>query len=336
VVTTRPKVTIYDVAAQAGVSISTVSLAFNNPGRVRPETLHRVLAVAEELGFRRRDEAVSRAKRSHSRVGVLAPFTSYSSFALRLNGVLSGFARSTTDVIVYDHDSAAASMSPLLASLPLSGLLDGLIIMGLPVADEVGERLARQRLSVVLVEAERRDFSSVCVDNSGGGGTVARHLLAKGHRRFAYLGEEQVSHQYRSPSEERYEGFAAELRSAGVADADIARRTVAHSVESAARATLELLDLPRPPTAVFAYDDALASGVLRAAARRGLTVPGDIAVVGFDDLDLAEALGLTTVRVPFAESGSVAAELLANQVQHPEHSARQISLQLTLVEREST
>lgn len=333
--TNRQKVTIYDVAAQSGVSISTVSLAFNNPGRVRAETLHRILDVAERLGFERRAEAVSRAKRSHSRVGVLAPFTSYTSFALRLNGVLSGFARSATDVVVYDHGSAATSDSPLLASLPLSGALDGLIIMGLPIADEVAERLARQRLNVVLVETQRRDFSSVCVDNAGGGESVARHLLAKGHRRVAYLGEEQASHLYRSPSEERFEGFTRELRRGGLAEADIVKMIVPHSVEGAMRAARELFDLPDRPTALFAYDDALASGVLRAAAQRGLSVPGDIAVVGFDDLDLAGALGLTTVRVPFAESGSAAAELLAAQALHPEHSARQVSLQLALVERET-
>lgn len=330
------KVTIYDVAAQVGVSISTVSLAFNNPGRVKPETLQRIIEAAEALGFEPRAEAISRAQRGHQRIGVLAPLTSYLSFARRLNGVLQASAKAPFSVYVHDHDSAATAPSPLLSSLPLTKHLDGIIIMGLPLTEDIAARLHRQRLAVVLVDVVRDDISSVSVDDVGGGGMVARHLLQRGHRRLAFIAEEQASRVYTSPSEQRFTGFAATLRDAGIAEADIVTRAVPHDLAHAHRATLELLDLPEPPTAIFAHDDALAGGVLRAARQRGLRVPGDLAVVGFDDMDLAAYLGLTTVRLPFEESGAVALEILTAHLHDPQRSVRQVTLKLTLIERETT
>jgi len=332
-VTGPRKVTIYDVAGRAGVSISTVSLAFNNPGRVKPETLGRIVAAAEALGFEPHAEAAGRARRTHRRIGVMAPFTSYPSFAHRLSGVLRVCAKNGVEVVVYDHPSAAVATPPLLASLPLTRQLDGLVIMGLPLTEEIAARLHRQRLGVVLVDVVRNDVNSVCVDDVGGGAMVARYLLDKGHRRFAFLGEEQASGLYRSPSQDRHDGFAAALHAGGIGDEDITRRLIPHQMDRARLATLELLAQPRPPTAVFAYDDVLACGALRAAHQQGLSVPGDLAVVGYDDLDLAEALGLTTVRLPFEESGAAAAEILAAHLEEPERTVRQVMLRLSIVER---
>ncbi|MFI5911806.1 LacI family DNA-binding transcriptional regulator [Dactylosporangium sp. NPDC051541] len=332
------RATIYDVAAAVGVSISTVSLAMNNPARVRPETLRQVLEAAERLGFQPRAEAVSRARRSHDRVGVLAPFTSYPSFARRLNGVLRAYAKLSTEVVVHDHASVAGSESPLLASLPLSERLDGLIIMGVPLTAEIAERLHRQRFNVVLIDVAdeaAEEFSTVRVDDAGGGAMVARFLLGRGHRRFAFIGEEQASRQYRSPSEQRFEGFAGALRAAGIPAAGIVKRVVPHRMDEARQVALELLAGPDAPTAYFTHDDVLAGGVLSAAHRSGRAVPEEVAVIGFDDLDLAEQLGLTTVRLPFEESGQVAAEILAERRQDPARSARQVTLRLTLTQRET-
>jgi LacI family transcriptional regulator len=164
---------------------------------------------------------------------------------------------------------------------------------------------------------------------------VARYLLGKGHRRFAFIGEEQASALYRSPSQDRHDGFVAALRGAGIGAEDIATRLIPHSMDRARVAALDLLDRPRPPTAIFAHDDVLAGGALRAAHQRGLSVPGDVAVVGYDDLELAEALGLTTVRLPFEESGAAAAEILAAHLEEPDRSVRQVVLRLSLVQRES-
>jgi LacI family transcriptional regulator len=131
-------------------------------------------------------------------------------------------------------------------------------------------------------------------------------------------------------------GFRAALERRGLELGDEATRLVRHDVVAAAQAANELLDAPTTPTAIFAHDDVLASGVLRAARERGLSVPQDLAIVGFDDSDLAEHLALTSVRQPFEESGRVATEILLAQLREPSRSLQQVTLKLTLVERATT
>jgi DNA-binding LacI/PurR family transcriptional regulator len=319
--------TIYDVASRAGVSISTVSLALNAPARVKESTLGRIMRAIDELEFVPKTEAVTRARHGVGRIGVIAPFTSYPSFARRLNGVLRAVAEQGFEVVVYDQESAATSR---LASLPLTRRVDGLIVMSLPFSDDVAQRLVEQRVATVLVELERPGFSSVTIDDRAGGRMVAELLAGRGHDRLGYVGHAQQMHDYVSQSEARLNGFRAGLAAAPEV------RLVEHSFEGARAAALELLSGPRRPTAVFAHDDVLASGVLRAARELGLAVPADLAVVGFDDSEIAEPLGLTSVRQPLEESGEVATEILLGQLDNARRSTRQTTLALTLVEREST
>lgn len=327
--------TIKDVAERAGVSISTVSLAINGSARVRPETRERILAAADELEFVPRTEAVARARRGVRRIGVMAPFTSYPTFARRLNGVLSVLREQTWEVVVFDQESAAFSL-PTLASIPLTNKLDGLIVMSLPLDEATAERLARHKLATVLVEATRPGFSSVTIDDAEGGRLAARLLLDRGHTRLAFLGERKHTADVVLPPESRLRAFRETLAAAGSPLADDLVVAVPHSIEAARQAACELLDRPDRPTAVFAHDDMLAAGVLKAARQRGLRVPEQLAVVGFDDSDLAEGLGLTTVRQPLRESGEVAAQTLVAQLGNPGRSLQEVTLKLALVERETT
>jgi DNA-binding LacI/PurR family transcriptional regulator len=330
------KVTIYDVALAAGVSISTVSLALNSPSRVAVSTREKILAAADELGFVPKADAVTRARKGVGRIGVIAPFSSYPSFARRLNGIFGPLADGSLEVVVFDQESASTAASPLLASLPLTQRLDGIVIMALPLDESVAERLRRQNLPTVLVDSVRDDFDCVSTDDRTGGVLAAAHLLARGHRRLGYIGEDQRSHAYVSSSERRLDGFRTQLKEGGISLPDQLVRLVSYGVEEACQATYELLDQRRPPSAVFAYDDVIAAGVLKAARQRGLTVPGDLAVVGFDDADLAQALELTTVRQPFEESGRAGVQLLLERMQSPTGSRRHTQLQLSLVVRATT
>lgn len=326
--------TIYDVAARAGVSISTVSLVLNVPGRVSPATAERVLSAMRDLDYVPKAEAVTRARRGVGRVGVLAPFSTYPSFARRLNGVFRALAGRPNEVVVFDQRSAA--QTTLLSSLPLTRRLDGLLVMALPLDDELAAGLHRQRMPTVLVEVDRPDFPTVAIDDAAGGRMVAEHLLGRGHRRFAYVGEQQVSDAYVSQSQARLGGFRQGLSAAGVELADRDVRLVPHGAAAAGDAVRELLDRPDRPTAVFAHDDILAAGAWRAVRDAGLRVPAEVAVVGFDDGDLAEHLGLTTVHQPLEESGELAADLLVGQLRGTGGSTRHVRLALTLVVREST
>jgi len=328
--------TIYDVASQAGVSISTVSLALNAPSRVRDETLERIHAAIDELGFVPKTEAIARARRGVGRIGVIAPFTTYPSFSRRLNGVLSYLRGQSYETVVYDHEGAGTS---LLSSLPLTRRLDGLIVMSLPLSDEVVQRLLDRDLPTVMVELERPGFSAVTIDNDAAGELVADLLTKRGHRRFAYLGEGGTKphpHDRILQSEARFLGFRRALERRGLSLTDEYVRLVRHQLPLATEGAGRLLDLPEPPTAIFAHTDVLASGVRHAARRRRLDVPRDVAVVGFDDSDLAEHLGLTSVRQPFEESGELAATLLLGRLRDANRALQGVSLKLTLVERETT
>ncbi|GIF22889.1 LacI family transcriptional regulator [Actinoplanes tereljensis] len=323
--------TIYEVADRAQVSISTVSNVLNKPDRVSPATRERVLAAADELGFIPKMQAVSLARRGAGRIGVMAPFTSYGSYLRRLSGLLTAATELEIDVMVFDHESAALASSPVLASMPIHGRLDGLIVMGLRIEDAIAERLRERSLPTVAVDADSTLFSRVVIDDNAGGRLAAAHLRDRGHRHVGYLLERQVS-DYESQAIKRLTGFQEVIGAAGgtvvVADSD-------NSVGAARQAAAALLDSPDRPGAIMAHHDALAVGVLLAARDRGLRVPGDVAIMGFDDGEAATAADLTTVRQPFEESGSVALGVLLGHIGGSELRSTTV-LDVGLVERSTT
>jgi LacI family transcriptional regulator len=333
----RQTPTIYDVADRAGVSISTVSLALNSPARVRPETLERVYSAVSELGFVPKADAAVRARRGTRRIGAIAPFTAYGSFMERLQGVLAASEEDSFEIVVFNQD-ATIFRQHVVDSLPLSRRLDGLILMAVPISDRLAHRLIEDGLEAVLVELARPGFSSVSIDDEEGGRLAAEYLVQRGHRRCAFLGEPPVSEALASsiPSVQgmaRVRGFRQGLTGAGVPLPD-------EYVVSAADpgdpgdAVRELLDLKQPPTAIFAHSDDLAVGVLKVARRRGLDLPGDLAVIGFDDREYADYIGLTTVRQPLYDSGRIALKLLRDRLTGGSPPVPQVvRLPLTVVPR---
>jgi LacI family transcriptional regulator len=325
--------TIQDVARRARVSIATVSNVLNAPERVRETTRSRVLEAIDELEFVPKAEAVARARRAIGRIGVVAPLSSYPSFHERLQGILEALRAEPFELVLYDQESVAVRHD-YLSSLPLTRRLDGLIVM-LPFEDRVAERLLGRELETVLVEFSRPQFSGVDIDNKAGGALAAEYLISRGHVRCAFVGERQVEHFVVTQSEDRLAGFRRALETAGLALPDEYVSLAPFGVEEARRQTHELLNLRTPPTAIFAHSDIQAIGVLKAARDRGLTVPGDLAVIGFDDLEVASHLALTTIHQPLAESGRIAVELLLERLADPTRSVRSVRLPLSVVERET-
>jgi LacI family transcriptional regulator len=328
-----PDATIYDVAEMAGVSISTVSRVLNSPEQVNSATRARVLAAIDRLHFVPKAEATARARKGTRRVGVLAPFITYPSFVQRFRGV-AALAGTAYEMVIYNVDSASRR-DGYLSSLPVMRRLDGLIVMALPFGDELAQRLRANGLETVLIEWAHPSFSSVEIDDRAGGGMVARYLLEQGHQRFGFVGDADVPDYAIYTSERRMEGYRQALREAGH---DLLPEYVAlgpHGLEQARKLTHQLLDLPAPPTAIFAPSDTQALGVLKAAHERGVAVPGSLAVVGFDDVEIADYIGLTTVRQPLEESGRIAIELLLARIADPQRPTQRVSLPLTLVRRET-
>lgn len=327
--------TIYDVAKAAGVSIATVSRVLNSSQQVNESTRQQVLAAIERLGFVPSAEASARARRSHRRIGVLAPFFTYPSFVQRLRGVTSVLDGSPYELVVYNVDTPAHCRR-YLESLPVVQRLDGLVIMSLRISDQEAERFSQQGLPVVLIETAHAKCSGVEVDQIAGGRLAADYLLAQGHRRLAFVGGDiEIPGYTLHTSELRLAGYRSALHEAGLPLQDAYVRQTHNSLEGARQQAHILFDLPQPPTAIFAASDTLALGVLKAARQRGLNLPGDVAVIGFDDLDIADYVGLTTISQALDESGRVGVELLLARIAEPTRPVQQVRLALKEVVRET-
>jgi DNA-binding LacI/PurR family transcriptional regulator len=333
--------TIYEVAQRAGVSIATVSHALNRPERVGARTRERVLDVVDEMGFTPKHVAVTLARRGVGQIGVVAPFTSYPSYTTRLTGVLDTCAGRRLDVVVFDVPSVAAATSPLLRTLPVTRRLDGLLIMGVPLQETMARRLSRRRLSTVLVDSIHESLNWVTIDDESGGYQIGRHLISeRGHTSVIYVSEGQRSSEYTSPAQLRMHGITRALREAGLGDDALAHRIapgndMAAGQDAAAAIAAQLVPAGRRPgrVAVAAHNDGLAAGLLAGFRAAGSRVPRDVAVVGYDDSDLAQALELTTVQQPFAETGRIATTLLLGLIGNIGRPVQQVRLTPTLIVR---
>ena len=318
-------VTIYDVAQRAEVSISTVSLAMNHPTRLKQSTLERVLQVADDLGFVAKERAVVRARKGVNRIAAVAPFTSYPSFSRRLAGVLEELGDSTTQLVVSDCADIAVSTSPVLATIPVRGHVDGLLNLGVPMDEKIGERI-RNRLPTVLLDTRYPGLPDISVDDREGGRLVGELLAGLGHTDVAYLNEVET-YAFDSPNVLRLAGLRSVLR-------QVTEVTVARGTDAGAAAISQLLDSSHQVTAVVCCRDLVAIGALAELRRRGIDVPGELSVAGFDDDPVAEALGLTTVRHPFEESGRLALRCLRRLIAG--EAVESTVLPLTLIERTTT
>jgi DNA-binding LacI/PurR family transcriptional regulator len=221
-----------------------------------------------------------------------------------------------------------------LLSLPVTRRLDGLIIISLRVDDDDCRRLIAHNLPAVLIETHSSLLSCVDIDNRAGGALAAEFLLAQGHWRIGFVGGDREIEGYTwRTSQLRLEGFRQRLQAAGVEPLLGDITPDAASPEDARRQTLQLLDLPDAPSAIFAASDTLALGVLSAARERNVRVPGELAVLGFDDLDFADFIGLSTISQSLETSGRQAVELLLAGMADPQPLTRHVQAPLRLVQR---
>ena len=315
--TTKPKCpTLATVAEHVGVSRMTVSNAFNRPDQLSPALRERILLAARELGYGGPDPA-ARALAS-GRAGSLGLVFDYSLTAALTDPATAGLLLGVAGEC--ESRSLGLTLVPLLAGADdthvRTALVDGFVLYSVTRHDARLRAVRERHLPYVLVDHEPADGAQrVNIDDRGAARAMAEHLLGLGHRDIALvmgwehraltLGEAQADSIY----------FVGGERLAGWREAGLeATATVAsgpgHDRETGRVAGHRLLDRPDPPTAVLAFSDLLALGVMDAAAERGVDVPGRLSVVGFDDIAEAAPAGLTTVRQPHDEKGAAAVRLL--------------------------
>jgi DNA-binding LacI/PurR family transcriptional regulator len=327
--------TIYSVAAHAGVSISTVSRFLNSPEKVNAETARRIKSSIDQLDYFPHGHTGMRAHRSIGRIGVLSPFFPAPSFVQRLQGMTRVFREAHCEMVICAVDSPE-QLAEYLHSISFLCRFDGLIIMSMHVGDGDARRLIQSNLHVVMIESVNPLFTCVEADNVLGGRLAAQCFLGKGYLPCAFIGEQTSLPYSLQPSGMRMAGYREVLQAAGHPLAPELIRTGQVSVDDACRMAGELLDLPAPPRAIFAMSDLQAIGVLKAARQRGIAVPEALAVLGFDDIEAAGFMDLSTVSQSLEESGRVAAQLLIDRIREPGRPLQRVHLDVRVVERDTT
>lgn len=331
--------TIYDVARRVGVSPMTVSRVVNGEANVREATRAAVQKAMRELQFRPNKAARSLAGASETRIGLIYNNPSVAYFTEFLMGALEGSGRNGAQLVVDkckigDPAAAVAAVRTLV-----KGGVNGMILTA-PMSEsaEVIAELKHNGIAIVGIATGSftGEISCVGIDDFRAAYDMTKYLIAQGHRRIGYI----KGHPSHSSSRLRFGGFEAAMRDAG---AKVDKPRVAqgfYSYRSGMVAAEELLTAKSLPTAIFASNDDMASGVMSVAHRKGLDVPKDLSVVGFDDTSAGSLWpALTTVRQPISDIATTAVEALIKAVSElragRESDSQNILVPYLLVERES-
>jgi LacI family transcriptional regulator len=304
--------TIYDIAREANVGIGTVSRVFNDHPSVSKETRQRVLRVAHRLSYRPHPYARGLARKRTNSVMAVIPFFTTFFFMEILQGVQSKLSEHDCDLILYGVNHPDQVESSLRHHMTRSRV-DGVLFFSMRMPVTFVGQFRHYRTPVVLVDAYNEQFDSLTVDNQQGARAATAHLISLGHRRIGMLSANRES----VPAKERIKGYTKAMREAGLpVDPTLIKyssssRLDGFTRESGHEVMNQFLSLGRGmPTAIFASSDIQAAGALSALSAAGRKCPDDLSLVGFDDIELASHLGLTTMRQPMFEMGMLAAERL--------------------------
>jgi LacI family transcriptional regulator len=266
---------------------------------------------------------------------VITPFFTIESFVQRLRGIASALVDTPYEFIIYPVDSIAR-LRGYYAMLPFSHRLDGLIVVSLPIDEAEIRRFEKSEIPAVFIENRVPSFCSIEIDDQYGGELAARHFIAKGHTSCAYLGSTVTPDYAIRPENRRFEGYQKCLLENGIPLPEEYIKLSSFPPKDYDAGADELLGLGNPPTAIFCATDNLAMSVLKIARKRNIRIPEDLAVIGFDNLDIAEYLDLTTISQSLDQSGVFAVELLLAQMSDPLRPIQNINLQLELIKRGTT
>jgi len=320
--TERPR--IADVAREAGVSKTAVSFAFNKPDRLAPDTAVRIRRVADELGYTPHPVARMLSQGETRTIGVLTPQALSIIFSNPFFGAFSEGVAVAAEASGY----ALTFISPLHGSLARAmgrATVDGVVVIGLSEHHPDVEAIRHAGVPIVLVDSTALpDHGAIEVDDVGGARSAAEHLIALGHRDVLIVGVEPPDPSATigpvSVTGKRLRGYRDAFASVGIGIPDDCVVLGPASVDGGMAAFETAWSDGHRPTAVLAMSDAMAIGVMRAVRDIGLSVPADVSVIGFDDIDLAQHVDppLTTVHQPARRKGEEAVRMLLAEVLHPD------------------
>ncbi len=330
--------TIFDVAKRAGVSIGTVSRVLNNRDRVHPETRERVLKAVRELDYHANAIARGLASQQTNALGLVIPQVNDPYYFQILRGVEDAATASDFSLLIMSQPRPAPEHRYL--SLFRRGNVDAMVLVAIDVVAHEVQEIAKRGVPIVLVQQDvGKNIPTFLSDNYGGGRILVEHLVCEhGYRRIAYI----TGTDYTGDNRERLRALrdvfsdqGIQLRDEYIVHGDYLSGSGFHAMN-------QLLDLREPPEAVFAANDQMAIDAMMAAQQRGVRVPEDIAVVGFDDIAMSSYItpALTTVHQPIYELGWHAAQKAFEMIRYGEEKSPMASplklyLPTTLIVRHS-
>ena len=328
--------TIYDVARLAGVSSATVSRFLNEPDRVASEKRERIQFAIKELNFVPKAEAVAKARRAYRRIGVVAPFFTQPSFMERLRGIEVVLSAEHYELVLYSIDTQE-DLNNYIQMLVNTQRVDGLILLCVQLGSEMLSFLKDAAFPVCFVETEYEDFDCVVVHNLQGGQKAAEFLCEKkGCVRPGFIGEKSSLAYAVSATEERLRGFKFYCANRGIVIPD-EHVWIGDFLEGKLDAEItRFLEQEELPDGIFCSSDVIATRFMRIAISKGISIPHDIRLLGFDNIDVAEYIGLSSVNQNLEESGKMAARLVLDRIKDSERGAIVMKVPLDVVEREST
>ena len=324
------RVRIKDVAERAGVSTGTVSNVLNHPEAVSQSTREQILRVMDELNFVRDASARQLRVGESQTVGVVVRDIANPFYMELARGIEDQLERDNCVMMLCSSDADPEREARFVRLFAEQGVR-GMLITPFQEQSEHTQRLQALHIPMVLLDAVSPQAQSVTVDHVDGGRQAVRHLLDQGHRRIGFINGPDTLR----PCRERAEGARQAIAEIGLDPANVlvSTRVDLLSSDSGQRGMANLLD-QAPITAVFCVNDFLAMGALRELRTRGLAVPRDMAVVGYDDIVFAREMmvPLTSVHQPMHDLGRTAAEMLL----HPDTHPQQVTFQPQLVVRQSS
>jgi LacI family transcriptional regulator len=326
--------TIHDVAARAGVSPATVS-RFLRGQRVR--SAEAIQAAVDELDYWPSAAAQAlKSGRTHT-IGVVVPDITNPYFAAVVKGMESVTRSQGYRILLANSDESCEREDELLADMVRR--VDGIVLAPAREQDQTPMHVRDAGVPLVFVDRDLADgeqFDAVLVNNYDGGQQAAAHLLGLGHTRVAAISGRQES----TPGRQRREGFMDTLTAAGVEVPPAYDLIGDFREEGGYQTTLSLLSLPEPPTAIFTANNLMTLGALKALHDMRVDIPGQVSLIGFDDLDTGPLLRppLTVIDRPMVEQGVLAMRLLLRRFEEPyvDDTARRIILDTKLIDRAST
>lgn len=306
-------ITIYDIAREAGVSIATVSRVFNNSEHVSEKARQKVLSIANRLGYHPQAIAQNLARKKSKLISVVVPVISNYFFMEVLEGIQDSLVDADYDLNIYNikpFDDIPLQVENTIKR----GMAEGYIVVSVHMTEQEWAKLKRLGVPIILIDEYSAEFDSVSVDSVEGAYNATQYLIDQGYKKIAMIRAFENS----KPVKDRINGYRRALEDAGrIVDEALILTGVdsdrdGFNENNGYEAMLELIDLPEPPDACFCNSDIQAIGALKAMQDKNFFIP----ILGFDDIQLSQFFGLSSMHQPMVEMGSMAIKKLLSRIEN--------------------